>query len=160
MHLEIERRFLVNLRDFTFPEKKKRIKQAYLLFDNDQVLRVRSIEDSYFLTYKFKESSVNRLEFEYSIPRHDGEKLISLSKFDVIEKDRYYCNFGSHTWEIDFFDKSNTGLVIAEVESKSEDELIEFPNWVGLEISDDVRYFNFNLSVKPFSKWSYKERDS
>ena len=41
MHLEIERRFLVDKANFIFLDKKKCIKQAYLLFDDNTVLNIR-----------------------------------------------------------------------------------------------------------------------
>ena len=153
MNLEIERRFLVDTSRFRFPAKKKYIRQAYLIFDKDQVLRVRNIDNSFFLTYKFKQSNINRLEFEYSIPNEDGEKLFSLSKNYLIEKDRYYQKIDSHTWEIDVFYGKNEGLMIAEIELGSEDEKINFPNWIGEEISNSEKYLNFNLSVNPVCLW-------
>ena len=58
------------------------------MFDDSQVLRIRKIENDFLLTYKYKKTNINRLEFEYQIPNEDGEKLISLSKYFIIEKDR------------------------------------------------------------------------
>ena len=153
MNLEIERRFLVDSTRFKFPSKKKHIRQAYLIFDRDQVLRVRNIDNSFFLTYKFKQSNINRLEFEYSIPSEDGEQLFALSKNYLIEKDRYYQKIDCHTWEIDVFYGENKGLIIAEIELNSEDEKFNLPNWVGEEISSKEKYLNFNLSVNPVSLW-------
>lgn len=153
MHLEIERRFLVNLEHFIIPDKKKHIKQGYLLFDKNQILRVRKIDDEFYLTYKYKQTNINRLEFEYKIPLEDGEKLLTLSKDYLIDKDRYYLNSGKHVWEIDIFHSHNEGLIIAEIELQDENEKIYIPTWVGKEISNDDRYLNFNLSSKPFKMW-------
>ena len=153
MHLEIERRFLVDKANFIFLDKKKCIKQAYLLFDDNQVLRIRKIENNFLLTYKYKKTNINRLEFEYEIPNEDGEKLISLSKYFIIEKDRYYHQVKNHLWEIDVFSGKNQGLIIAEIELNDENEEIEIPSWIGKEISNDDRYLNFNLSIKPYTFW-------
>ena len=57
MYLEIERRFLVDKKKLIFPNRKKRIQQAYLMVDEHQVLRVRKIEDLKkfnFENYKFQ----------------------------------------------------------------------------------------------------------
>ena len=43
MNQEIERRFLVDIHHFSFQDKKKSIKQAYLFFDSNQVFRIRKI---------------------------------------------------------------------------------------------------------------------
>ena len=153
MNLEIERRFLINESNFILPKVKKSIKQGYLFSDSNQALRVRMIEKQYFLTYKYKKTSINRYEFEYSISEEDGEKLLSLSEHHIIVKERYYRKIDEHLWEIDIFHGENEGLIIAEVELKDEKEQINIPNWIGDEISDDERYFNFNLSKKPYCHW-------
>ena len=153
MNLEIERRFLINESNFTLPKVKKSIKQGYLFSDSNQALRVRMIEQEYFLTYKYKKSAINRYEFEYPISQEDGEKLLSLSDNFVITKERYYRKIDKHLWEIDVFHGENEGLVIAEIELEDENEKINIPNWVGIEISNDERYFNFNLSKKPYRSW-------
>ena len=58
-----------------------------------------------------------------------------------------------HLWEIDVFHRENEGLMIAKIELEDENEKINIPNWVGMEISNDERYFNFNLSKKPYRSW-------
>ena len=153
MNLEIERRFLVNESNLILPKSKKRIKQAYLFSDSKQALRVRMIDSAYFLTYKYKKTGINRYEFEYPIPKEDGDKLMTLSNGFIIVKDRYYIDIDKHTWEIDIFCAENEGLIIAEIELNDENENINLPNWIGSEISTDEKYFNFNLSKIPFTIW-------
>ena len=153
MNLEIERRFLINESNFILPKVKKSIKQGYLFSDSNQALRVRMIEKQYFLTYKYKKTSINRYEFEYLISEEDGEKLLSLSEDYIIVKERYYRKIDKHLWEIDVFHGENEGLIIAEVELEEEKEQINIPDWIGDEISDNERYFNFNLSKKPYCHW-------
>lgn len=153
MNLEIERRFLVDESILILPQDKKSIKQGYLFSDSHQALRVRMIEDKYFFTYKYKKTSINRYEFEYLISKEDGEKLLSLSDNFIISKDRYYQKTDKHLWEIDIFHNENKGLIIAEVELENENEDIIFPDWIGKEISNDDKYFNFNLSKRPYQDW-------
>tara|TARA_Y100001970_G_C13987734_1_gene726574 strand:+ start:425 stop:886 length:462 start_codon:yes stop_codon:yes gene_type:complete len=153
VNIEIERRFLVNEKSLSLPNTYKRISQAYLIFDDNQVVRVRKTDSHYQITYKYKKSNIHRLEFEYDIPAIDGEKLLSLSRYHIIEKDRYYIDVGIHIWEIDVFKGVNKGLVIAEIELADENESINFPEWINEEISTDDRYLNFNLCQTPYSLW-------
>jgi adenylate cyclase len=56
-------------------------------------------------------------------------------------------------WEVDEFLGENAGLVVAEVELTSEDQVFEKPSWAGAEVTDDPRYFNSSLASRPFSSW-------
>ena len=60
---------------------------------------------------------------------------------------------GITTWEIDEFFGENTGLIVAEVELKSEEQTFDKPVWVGDEVTNDPRYFNANLVKNPFTRW-------
>jgi adenylate cyclase len=71
----------------------------------------------------------------------------------VIKKRRHVVEHAGKQWEVDVFAGDNTGLVIAELELASEDEAFEKPAWVRDEVSDDPRYYNSNLSKKPFQRW-------
>ena len=55
--------------------------------------------------------------------------------------------------EVDEFDGPNKGLVIAEVELGSENEVFSKPNWLGDEVTGDKKYYNSNLSQHPFCDW-------
>ena len=56
-------------------------------------------------------------------------------------------------WEVDVFEWSNKGLLVAEVELDSEKETFSLPNWVTQEVTDDIRYFNSNLVDNPYCNW-------
>ena len=49
-------------------------------------------------------------------------------------------------WEIDEFEDPLSGIVIAEVELRSEDQLIAIPEWVGLEVTYLRGWSNASLS--------------
>lgn len=68
--------------------------------------------------------------------------LIQLCEKGVIDKIRYEVRSGNHVFEVDEFFGDNEGLVIAEVELKSEDETFEKPDWLGSEVTNDERYYN------------------
>ena len=71
----------------------------------------------------------------------------------VIDKLRYEVKYGTHTFEVDEFFGDNEGLVIAEVELNSEDETFEKPEWLGAEVTGDIKYYNSQLSKVPFNTW-------
>jgi CYTH domain-containing protein len=62
-----------------------------------------------------------------------------------IEKTRYYVPSGDHTVEVDVFEGKNEGLIIAEIEFSSVDEIFEKPEWLGAEVTGNPAYYNSNL---------------
>ena len=60
---------------------------------------------------------------------------------------------GNHTFEVDEFYGDNEGLVIAEVELQDENEDFEKPDWLGEEVTGDVRYYNSMLMKNPYKNW-------
>ena len=80
--------------------------------------------------------------------------LETLCKFNRIRKKRHHVKAPDGLiWEIDVFEDENAGLIVAEVELGSEAQTFELPDWVGTEVSEDVRYFNANLVERPYSTW-------
>ena len=49
--------------------------------------------------------------------------------------------------------RENEGLVVAEVELTSEDEAFEKPDFIGREVTGDVRYYNSQLMKHPYTVW-------
>lgn len=60
---------------------------------------------------------------------------------------------GHHTFEVDEFYGENEGLTVAEVELASEDEPFVKPAFIGKEVTGDVRYYNSQLRMRPFTTW-------
>ncbi|ARN79830.1 CYTH domain-containing protein [Methylocystis bryophila] len=155
MGLEIERKFLVDPSLWSPQGEGTLFRQGYLSSAEACVVRVRLAGDEAFLTVKGATSGVTRLEFEYRIPREDAMVLLDmLCGPAIIEKTRYRRRFGEKLWEIDVFHGENDGLIVAEVELLAEDEVLELPEWVAQEVSDDPRYFNSNLMRCPFNSWA------
>lgn len=153
MSVEIERKFLVdkNLWNSSQATKAYGIIQAYVHKDKDKVIRLRVRDDEAFLTIKGKTQGISRLEFEYSIPVSDAERMISELAPKCIEKTRYIIEFAGKIWEVDEFEGNNKGLILAEIELKSEDEVFEKPEWCLEEVSMDFRYHNSNLIDFPMN---------
>ena len=153
MGTEIERKFLV---DPTWQPRDAGTlyKQGYLNSAKERVVRVRIAGTEAKLTIKGPSVGITRSEFEYEIPLADAQALLDdLCEHPLIKKTRHLEQHAGHSFEIDVFAGANQGLVIAELELSSADELFEKPPWLGTDVSDDARYFNSNLLRNPFSTW-------
>jgi adenylate cyclase len=154
--LEIERKFLVTSDEFlTQYFSKYEIAQGYLSSVPERTVRVRIKDDKAFLTIKGKssESGLSRFEWEKEIDKNEAEKLLLLCEKGVIKKTRYNIKNENHIIEVDVFYDENEGLIMAEIELKSETETFEKPSWLGEEVTNDERYYNAYLSKKPFKNW-------
>jgi adenylate cyclase len=154
MAKEIERKFLVEGDAWRALAKGTNYRQGYLNSAKERAVRVRTAEDKAFLTIKGLTVGATRAEYEYEIPFDEGKAMLdALAEKPLIEKKRYKIPAGGLTWEIDEFLGDNAGLIVAEVELKSEDQAFERPLWLGDEVTGDPRYYNANLIKKPFTRW-------
>ena len=123
------------------------LRQGYLSSSAKATVRVRSKNDEQgVLTLKGKTEGISRSEYEYDIPIEDARELLAMAEPLVLVKRRHIVPFGGLIWEVDVFEGRHAGLVIAEVELESEDQAVVLPNWVGVEVSADERYFNASLA--------------
>ena len=152
MAKEIERKFLVQA-SWKPQDEGIKIAQGYLSTVPERTVRVRIKGDKGYLTIKGKNQGISRAEFEYEIPLGDAEELLKLAEQPILSKTRYLEQHGNRLWEIDVFAGENQGLVVAEVELPDEQAEVSRPDWLGQEVSGDVRYYNANLIKKPFSLW-------
>jgi len=154
MGKEIERKFLVHPRQWSDLGSGLVIRQGYLCASKHSSVRVRTYGDRGYVTMKGATSGITRDEYEYEIPLNEAnEIMLNLCEHPPVEKTRYRIVFKGHTWEVDEFTGANSGLTVAEVELKNSGEEVELPDWIDREVSGDPRYFNSNLSIKPFSSW-------
>lgn len=154
--IEIERKFLVNSEAFKKQASNTtRIIQGFLCTDKKRTVRVRLKGEQGFLTIKGESSKngLSRFEWEKEISKPEAEALLKLCKKEIIDKTRYEIPVDQHTFEVDEFFESNTGLIIAEVELTSENESFSKPDWLGREVTGEPKYYNSQLSKHPFSKW-------
>lgn len=155
MALEIEHKYLVKPDAWAkvSPRKSVALQQAYLLTDPEKTIRVRTMNDSAYLTIKGKSEGASRLEYEYGIPLSDALELIRHFGSSLVEKTRHYVEVDGKTWEVDEFKGDNEGLLLAEIELSAGDEIYTLPDWVDRNVTEDQRYANSNLSVRPFKSW-------
>ena len=156
MQNEIERKFLVKNTNFKQQYTKKyKIKQGFLSTDKKRTVRIRIKGDKGFLTIKgiSNDTGTTRLEWEKEIPLTEAKQLLKICKKPIISKTRYLVPFENHLFEVDVFKKKNKGLIVAEIELQSETESFKKPEWLGEEVTGDVRYYNAVLQKKPFTTW-------
>lgn len=154
--IEIERKFLVASEDFKKEaHHKSRIIQGFLNTDKERTVRVRIKDNQGILTVKGPSSDdgLSRFEWENEIPKSDAEALLKLCEQGIIDKIRYEVQFESHLFEVDEFFGDNEGLVIAEVELNHVSEVFKKPQWLGDEVTGNTKYYNSQLSKKPFKTW-------
>ena len=183
MALEIERKFLVVGEYKSLAASHSRITQGYISSASGRTVRVRIRGDKGYLTIKGPALGGNgvepeseasgaipvpaitipahgplgfsRFEWEKEIPVSEAESLMALCEPGVIDKTRWLVPSGDgvHTWEVDEFHGDNDGLVVAEIELRSEDDEFEKPSWLGEEVTGDRRYYNSMLTKRPFRTW-------
>lgn len=153
---EIERRFLVDIPKVmtllhweTLDGDFTNIRQGYLVAGPVSV-RLRMAEPfnapAYGQMTVKGPGSLKRFEKNVDLPPEHTKVLLAACP-KAIWKHRY--DYGR--WEIDRFlnvKDPETGALLwqAEIELVSEDESFERPDWLGREVTDDVRYTNARLS--------------
>lgn len=154
--IEIERKFLVLSDDYRQAAiSKERIVQGFLNSHSDRTVRIRISGAFGYLTVKGKSnrSGTSRFEWEKEIPVDDAKDLLTLCEEGLIEKTRYKIPIGHHIYEVDEFLGDNERLVIAEVELNDEEETFDKPDWLGKEVTGELKYYNSQLSKRPFKNW-------
>jgi len=170
MGVEIERRFLVDGRH----EKPWRtgnhseMHQHYLsdvsqidgkvmwrgiqLIEENEVLenittwRIRLADNTVILTAKGRRIGATAVEYNWNVPIEIYNSL-PLDGLPKIRKIRHYWKGEDGLlWEVDEFEGSISGLVIAEVELESEDQTVVLPDWLGLELTHLKGWSNSSLS--------------
>lgn len=155
MATEIEHKFLLrNDRWRSQVERSARMRQGYLTSDARCSVRVRIADGQGFLNLKSGALGIQRSEYEYPIPLAEAEEILDiLCEKPLLEKTRHFLWFGEHLWEIDEFEGDNAGLIVAEVELSRSGEPFARPDWLGEEVSHDIRYYNSQLARHPYQTW-------
>jgi len=156
MAIEIERKFLVRNDGWKRDADSGTLYiQGYLCSEKNRAIRIRTAGRQAFISLKLATSARVRKEYEYEIPFGDAEEIMKIfSNRPPVEKTRYKLRYRDHLWEIDVFCGENEGLTLAEIELTDEHEKFECPDWLGAEVTDDGRYVNAALYLRPFKSWN------
>ena len=155
MAIEIEHKFLLANNDWReHITHSVKYRQGYLSSQATSSIRIRISDDHAWLNIKSATIGTHRHEYEYEIPLPDANEIInSLCRNPIIEKIRHFVIDDGNTWEIDEFDGDNKGLIIAEIELSERGQTFSKPRWLGEEVTHDLRYYNNNLAIHPYSEW-------
>lgn len=159
MAQEIEHKFLLKNDDWKKQiHKSSEYKQGYLMSDSKRSVRVRISRDKAWLNIKSATIGTHRQEFEYEISLGDATEILNtLCEKPIIEKVRHFVTHKQHLWEIDVFSGDNLGLTVAEIELTEIGEKFDLPDWVSIEVTDDLRYYNNSLCKNPYTKWEVNQ---
>lgn len=138
------------------------IRQGYIATRPGRTVRIRMRDEKAYLTIKgpATKDGLSRYEFETEIPADDARELLLLCEPGIIDKHRYLVKSpdGLHTWEVDDFHGDNEGLVVAEIELRTETEAFDKPAFVGKEVTGDRRYYNGHLRANPYKIWKEQQQ--
>lgn len=150
MNQEIERKYLVTSDCYKqLAVTHHHIRQGYISREKTGTVRVRISDDKAYLTIKGKPTAGHfaRYEWEKEIDVADAVELIKLCQGTIIDKTRWIVPAKEEglKWEVDEFHGKYEGLVVAEIELESEEQVVELPDFIGKEVTDDRRYYNANM---------------
>ena len=92
-------------------------------------------------------------EFEKEITLDEALSLLRLCEPGIVDKIRWLVPAGNHVFEVDEFLGDNAGLVVAEVELRTEDDVFECPDFLGREVTGERKYYNSQLRKNPYKNW-------
>jgi len=109
--------------------------------------RIRVRDGVFFLTCKSKTSHDSAYELEWIIDARTGAVLIEGGFFPHVEKIRYvWPGPDGKVWEVDEFEGTLAGLILAEVELQQTEEEVTIPKWIGQEITGLSSWSNKSLA--------------
>lgn len=162
MAVEIERKFLLRSGEWReLASSSVRIVQGYLANTCRSSIRLRLAGETATLSVKSMTPGMCREEYEFPVAVTDARRMLdTLCEGPQVEKTRHIVTVAEHRFEIDEFAGDNEGLIVAEVELGSEDEQLVLPGWLGDEVTDEARYYNFLLARYPYRRWPAADREA
>ena len=113
----------------------------------DWIPRIRIKDGVSIFTVKGPRKGMSGLELEWVVEDAASASVLQWGPFPNIKKTRY-CVTGTDglVWEIDEFEEGLAGLILAEVELSSEEQVVEIPTWVGIELTGLRNWSNAALA--------------
>jgi adenylate cyclase len=147
--MEIERKFLVNVEKLPIFYKSNIIEQGYLELNSDSETRIRITDGAKANVITKDNNKLIRSVIGEYIPLEDGLNLLGTCN-SSIKKIRYQYKPDYNNvcvWEIDRFLGPLSGFWMAEIELSSQDQPIEYPDFIMDEVTDNEQYKNSRLSL-------------
>ena len=149
--MEVERKYRLSARpEGLDAHESNRLEQGYLALDPAGAeVRVRRKGAKHTLTVKTGKG-LARGEEEVALDAADFDRLWPLTEGRRVVKTRYLVPLHDGlTAEVDVYEGSLEGLLVAEVEFADEAAAHAFtaPEWMGTDVTGDSRYANQTLAV-------------
>jgi adenylate cyclase len=147
MTLEIERKFLVANDGWkNSVVRSVRIRDGLIANNKGNKARVRIANEVATIALKSRRSGLARTEFEYAIPYADAEEMLRvMCDGNVLDKVRHFVLHAGNTWQVDVYEGLLDGVVLAEIELADADQKLILPDWIGAEVTSDLRYRKINM---------------
>lgn len=149
--MEIERKYLIHTPPADYQSYPfHQIEQGYLC--TEPVVRIRREDDTYYMTYKSK-GLLSREEYNLPLTKEAYTHLLPKIDGNLLVKKRYLIPLFQGTKltiELDVFEGSFQGLMLAEVEFETEAAALAFtpPAWFGEDVTFSGRYQNSRLCLE------------
>jgi len=115
--------------------------------ENIATWRVRRQGEECVLTAKGRRVGASAIEHEWPISSELFDSITSGGGLPSTKKSRYLWRGGDGLlWEIDEFEGALAGLIIAEVELDDENQAVNIPAWVGMELTNLNGWSNASLA--------------
>ena len=124
-------------------------KEIRLFEENSEwTSRIRVCDNTIvLLTLKGKREYATALELEWNMDLEVATKILDQQNYPAVIKSRYlWTNDDGMEWEIDCFEGSLEGLILAEIELPNFDFKIHLPKWLGIEITGAHQWSNSSLA--------------
>jgi adenylate cyclase len=147
--VEIERKWLVHTLPDLSGHEGKDVMQGYIaVADDGTEVRLRQTDGTFVETVKSGGGLV-RDEIEVELSKDQWEALWEATAGRRLAKTRYTLHGEGQTIEVDVYQGSLAGLIVAEVEFPSTSASARFtpPSWFGAEVTEDLRYKNVHLAL-------------
>ena len=110
-------------------------------------VRLRMENDRAVLTLKGPRAGATAAEHEFPVDVALARGALARPDLPVVEKTRHlWRGDDGHLWDIDEFEGPLAGLIIAEVELAAEDEHVELPAFLGLEVTTAKAWSSHSLA--------------
>lgn len=160
MAIETERKFLLkpgaDFNKIVEGASSRYIWQYYIVAKSGLAIRLRTGGAGQETVVTIKYGANGSSTFEEEFQTTYGEYL---DRFDTrvgreIVKIRYFVKHKSYTFEVDVFLLELKGLVVIELEHPDADNIIDLPDWIGREVTNEPAFKNAVLATSD----SWKEK--
>ena len=145
--MEVERKFLLSAAPPLEGHESTPIEQGYLVAGEDGEVRLRRAGERRLLTVK-RGAGLSRAEEEVALTPEQFEVLWPLTEGRRVTKRRHLIPHQGREVELDVYEGTLDGLLLAEIEFPDEDQARAFkpPEWLGEDVTEHPGYKNESLA--------------